>query len=76
MAGVLKCSHSLKYKLKVQHRKDRFMEIKIIRKIDDLGRIVIPKDVRASLELHPGDAIAIGVADGAVTLVKIGGDGE
>ena len=48
----------------------------IIRNVDDLGRIVIPKDVRASLELHPGDAIAIGVADGAVTLVKIGGDGE
>lgn len=50
------------------------MEITIIRKIDDLGRVVIPKDVRASLDLNPGDRIAIGVVNGAVTLIKVGGE--
>lgn len=46
------------------------MEFKIIRRIDDLGRIVIPKDVRASMALSPGDAIAITIANGIVTLQK------
>ena len=47
------------------------MEIKIIRKIDKLCRIVIPNDVRRSLDLKKGDAIAITVENGAVVLRKI-----
>ena len=49
------------------------MEFKIIRKIDDLGRIVIPKDVRASMALNPGDAISITIANGLVMLQKADG---
>ncbi|MBO5207219.1 MAG: AbrB/MazE/SpoVT family DNA-binding domain-containing protein [Clostridia bacterium] len=47
------------------------MEIKIIRKIDELGRIVIPKDVRVSLDLHAGDDIEIKVESGCVVLTKV-----
>ena len=46
------------------------MDIKFIRKIDDLGRIVIPNDVRKSLGLKKGDKIEIDVRDGCVILKK------
>ena len=46
------------------------MEIKIIRKIDDMGRIVIPKDVRRTLGISAGDEIEISVTDGEVILKK------
>ena len=46
------------------------MEIKMIRKIDELGRIVIPKDVRRTLGLSSGDELEISVADGEVILKK------
>lgn len=38
----------------------------IIRRIDDLGRIVIPKEVRRSMHLREGDPIGIYVDDGTV----------
>lgn len=47
------------------------MEIKIIRKLDPLGRIVIPKDIRKTLELSTGDRLEIGVAGDAVTVKKL-----
>ena len=31
----------------------------IIRRIDDLGRVVIPKDVRKQCDIHEGDALEI-----------------
>ena len=31
----------------------------IVRRIDDLGRVVIPKEVRRSLRIHEGDALEI-----------------
>lgn len=33
----------------------------IIRRIDDLGRIAIPKDLRRELKVHEGDAFEIGI---------------
>lgn len=47
------------------------MEIKIIRKIDELGRIVIPKDIRTTLNLDCGDNIEIIVANNTVVLKKV-----
>ena len=46
------------------------MKIKIIRKIDELGRIVIPKDIRMTLHLEKGDDIEIAVEENAVVLKK------
>lgn len=31
----------------------------IIRRIDDLGRVVIPREIRKSLHIHEGDALEI-----------------
>ena len=47
------------------------MDIKIIRKIDNLGRIVIPKDIRATLELYPNDVIEITVEKDTVVVRKV-----
>ena len=37
------------------------MEVKIIRKIDKLGRIVVPKDIRNTLEINLCDDVEITV---------------
>lgn len=36
----------------------------IVRRIDDLGRIAIPKDIRRQLEIKEGDALEIAVIGG------------
>ncbi|MBQ8372297.1 MAG: AbrB/MazE/SpoVT family DNA-binding domain-containing protein [Clostridia bacterium] len=46
------------------------MEIKIIRKMDSLGRIVIPKDIRKTLDIKPADTVEITVRNNAVILKK------
>ena len=46
------------------------MELKIIRKIDKLGRIVIPQDVRKTLALQTGTIIEITVENNTVVLQK------
>ncbi len=47
------------------------MNIKFIRKLDRLGRIVIPKDVRATMGLRDGDVIVLTVENGALTVRKV-----
>lgn len=42
----------------------------IIRKFDDLGRIVIPKEIRNSLEIKEGTAVDITVKDNKVIIEK------
>lgn len=42
----------------------------IIRRIDDLGRVVIPKEIRRSLRLREGDPLEIFLEDGAVIYKK------
>lgn len=37
--------------------------IGIIRRIDDLGRVVIPKEVRRNLQIREGDPIEIGISE-------------
>ena len=46
------------------------MEIKIIRKIDELGRIVIPKDIREMLSFQIRDNVEITVQSNAIILKK------
>ena len=40
----------------------------IIRRIDDLGRIVIPKEIRRRCGLSYGDPLEIGIEDNHITL--------
>ena len=42
----------------------------IIRRIDDLGRIIIPKEIRRTLNLREGDPMEMFVEDGMVCLQK------
>lgn len=44
------------------------MKTGIIRRIDDLGRIVIPKEIRRILRLKEGDPLEIGIEDGHILL--------
>ena len=46
------------------------MNTGMVRRIDDLGRIVIPKEIRSSLNLDNGDEIAIYVDDEKIVLQK------
>ena len=40
------------------------------RKVDDLGRVVIPSSMRRSLGLRDGDAVDITLEDGRVVMVR------
>lgn len=42
----------------------------IIRRIDDLGRVVIPKEIRRICRIREGDALEIYIQDGAVVFKK------
>lgn len=42
----------------------------IIRRIDDLGRIVIPREIRNTLRIRENDPLEMFVHDNAVVLVK------
>lgn len=47
----------------------------IVRRIDDLGRIVIPKEIRLILGIKEGDALEIQIFGGSVVLKpRIPGD--
>ena len=43
---------------------------KIIRKIDSLGRIVIPMDIRKALNLSSGDDIEINITGESILIKK------
>lgn len=38
-------------------------ETGIIRRIDDLGRVAVPKEIRRNLHIHEGDALEIFLQD-------------
>ena len=42
----------------------------VVRKIDDLGRIVIPKEIRRTLKIREGESLEIFVEDETITLRK------
>ena len=42
----------------------------IIRRVDDLGRVVIPREIRRSLDIKEGDPLEIIVADEMVCFMK------
>ena len=42
----------------------------IVRRVDDLGRVVIPKEIRRTLAIKEGDALEIYTIDGGVLFRK------
>ena len=73
--GVFNCSQS---KWKAEIMADFLLENGVImppvkmgeRRIDDLGRVHIPKNVRLSLGINYGDVINISVSDASIILRK------
>ena len=57
-------------KQKSNLRKGGNVNIKIIRKVDKLGRIVIPKDVRSTLSIKDGDDIEITLENNSIVIRK------
>ena len=47
------------------------MDTLIVRKIDDLGRIVVPAETRRLFNIHEGDELAISVDNGGIVLRKL-----
>jgi len=47
-----------------------FIKTGMKRKIDELGRIVIPKEIRKSLKLNMGDSLEIYIEDNKISLRK------
>lgn len=47
------------------------MEIEFERKIDELGRVVIPKEVRAALNLKEGSTLKIDFEEGRIILTPV-----
>lgn len=45
--------------------------IGMIRRIDDLGRVVIPRDIRRTLHIREGDPLEIFLDNGEVKIKKI-----
>lgn len=53
------------------------MEIKYItRQVDDLGRICIPKELRAEANITYGDTLEIAVLNGVLIMGKVEGKRE
>lgn len=46
----------------------------IVRRIDDLGRVVIPKEIRRTMSIHEGDPLEIFLEDGVVGFKKYNPD--
>ncbi len=47
------------------------MDTGIVRKIDDLGRIVIPAETRRLFNIEDGDELAIAVDEDAIVIRKL-----
>ena len=45
-------------------------ETGIIRRVDDLGRIVIPKEIRRNLGIHEGDPLEISLHEDCICFKK------
>ncbi len=50
---------------------DRIVSTGVARKVDDLGRIVLPVELRRVFNIRPGDALQIAVDGGDILLRKV-----
>lgn len=51
-------------------------ETGIFRRVDDLGRVVIPKDIRRQLRIEEGDALEILMNEDSVTFKRVENQGK
>lgn len=51
-------------------------ETGIFRRVDDLGRVVIPKNIRRQLGIEEGDALEIFVNEDSVTFKRVENQGK
>lgn len=49
---------------------DKMKATGIVRRVDDLGRVVIPKEIRRTLNIREGNALEIYTTDGGVLFRK------
>ena len=47
------------------------MDTIIVRKIDDLGRVVVPAETRRLFNIHEGDELSITIENGGIVLRKL-----
>ena len=47
------------------------MDTLMVRKIDDLGRVVVPAETRRLFNIHEGDELAVTVENGGIVLRKL-----
>ena len=47
------------------------MDTLIVRRIDDLGRVVVPAETRRLFNIHDGDELAITIENGGIVLRKL-----
>jgi transcriptional pleiotropic regulator of transition state genes len=47
------------------------VELGIVRSVDDLGRVAIPKEIRRTLKIHEGDQVSISVDGDSVIFKRI-----
>lgn len=64
------CSQRKSYSVSEQKRSDKMTPIGIIRKVDDLGRIVIPKEIRNFYHIGANDEIEIVTTTNGIVLRK------
>ena len=48
------------------------MKMEYTRKMDELGRVVLPRDMRDALAMHEGDVLAVSREDDRIILQKKG----
>lgn len=47
------------------------VEIGIVRSVDDLGRVLIPKEIQRTLKIHEGDQVSISVDGDSVIFKRV-----
>lgn len=66
------CSQRKTYSVSERKRSDNMTKLGIIRKVDDLGRIVIPKEIRSFFHIGINDEVEITVTTDGILLKKPG----
>lgn len=55
----------------IQKESDNMTELGIVRSVDELGRVIIPKEIRRTLGIHEGDQMSISVDGDSMIFRKV-----